>query len=456
MSKSKSIMEEYREVSALAKLTTDRRKRRPELGYIHRTELEVILQDRLPRGMKATVTAPSYPGEVVVNLRPDYDTYYGLPAWKQNAYDSIYATWYLSASSEGWIFDKNYFIRCLGAFEREIVALRKSMMTEFRAARELAEPESAKSRKGKPRRVVKQGNFEDFFIKQQDRVASSDNVIELLPTVPALLDSTRTWGIEIEVAGSRGIATPYRWVATEDGSLRSAYDSYDGNCECECDYCAEWNEHDCGRDECEIGNRDADCREFVSPILSGMYERGITEICDGARFEPQNATAGIHVHVGADNLTPKQIGGLVYAYGILEQMLETSYHREEREYCEGLDAESVREVLKRARSVRSKEEMGVLDRYTTVNVQALSKHGTVEFRAMGPVYEAEYLHKWALFCREMVNVAASNAPIKVWSKVKTFADVIQIFRDYGSEVNAIEALEKSKAEKVEAPVMAVA
>lgn len=185
-----------------------------------------------------------------------------------------------------------------------------------------------------------------------------------------------------------------------------------------------------------------DTGEFVSPILKSFHSRGLEAITSKLIHEPTNYSAGVHVHVEADDLTPKQIGGLVFAYHLLEPMLESSYRRETRTYCNPRNIEQVVSVMKSAKTAKTvlgdwnTPGINQGDRYHTVNLQSLSRHGTIEFRAMGNVYEYEYLLKWASFCREMVNAARAEVPVKVWTNVKSFDDVLAIFQAYGKEQGA--------------------
>lgn len=73
------------------------------------------------------------------------------------------------------------------------------------------------------------------------------------------------------------------------------------------------------------------------------------------------------------------------------------------------------------------------DRYVTLNLQSLNRHGTVEFRAMGPVYDYDYLVRWAMFCREMVNIAKAGVTAKEWNSVNSWADLTALFAKYGKE-----------------------
>jgi len=260
--------------------------------------------------------------------------------------------------------------------------------------------------------------------------------------------SSRTWGIEVESGGARGANTPKGWDAKGDGSLRSAYAEQDAAAQITDG--GHWEACECGDDECEdrdwipgtndepapYVDRSQDCREFVSPILHSVHSKGLEELTSYLSTQPQNASAGIHVHVGASDLTPKQIGGLVFAYNLLEPMLAPLYRRERRNYCQARDASAVIQVMRAAKTAKSNREMGRIgERYTTVNLWALQSHTTVEFRAMGPVYDYEYLIRWAYFVREMVNAAKADVPVKRWTKARSLQDVLAIFMEYGKETS---------------------
>src|SRR5690606_31086981 len=123
------------------------------------------------------------------------------------------------------------------------------------------------------------------------------------------------------------------------------------------------------------------------------------------------------------------IATLVYGYDILEPILEASYQRTARNYCR---RRPVDEVLEAARKPDAFDPYGS-DRYLTLNTQALSEHGTVEFRAMGPVYNYDYLTRWAMLCRELVNIVAAGVTMKQFAKVKSWQDLLNLLAQYGKE-----------------------
>lgn len=249
---------------------------------------------------------------------------------------------------------------------------------------------------------------------------------------------------EIEVTMPNG---DFRDISNPD-YVNPYYCDYCGTVEIDSDH-PDWVEPEGGEDT-EPGTSQRfrgvwhgrDTGEFVSPILKSFHSRGLEALTSKLIHEPTNYSAGVHVHVEASDLTPKQIGGLVFAYHLLEPMLESSYRRETRTYCHPRSVGQVVGVLKSAKTAKTvlgdyiNPGIDQGDRYHTVNLQSLSRHGTIEFRAMGNVYEYEYLLKWASFCREMVNAARAEVPVKVWTNVKSFDDVLAIFQAYGKEQGA--------------------
>lgn len=313
------------------------------------------------------------------------------------------------------------------------------------------------------------------------RAASSEQSVATLPFVPHGLASSRRWGIEVESGGARDVERPNGWRRVYDGSLSSAYDGYvevqdfepyyetrtrrTRWSDCihshtpyiteysalriehiyvpnpeytpanECESCLPQDyEHLIEPEEIRHVAEEGDCAEFVSPILVSMHSRGLEYLCDELSSRPQNDTAGIHVHVEASDLSDKQIATLIYGYDVMEPLLEASYRRQSRQYCR---RRSAGEVLQAARSA-GRDTEGSFDvrggtRYVTLNTCSLNEHGTVEFRAMGPVYDYEYLSRWAMFCREVVNIVAAGVTTKQFSKVRTWQDVVNLMARYGKE-----------------------
>lgn len=339
--------------------------------------------------------------------------------------------------------------------------------------------EAARIQKMEEHRRQSKTRFDAF------RAAKPVMEVEVIPTLPFLphgLASSRRWGIEIESGGARGIQPPPGgWERKGDGSLRSAwagyrevqdFEPYDREETIDISWydCENYNQHmpheqyydeerreyayrvnasyipitdceNCGQRTRTVrvepqtivheAQRD-DCAEFVSPILVSMHSNGLETLLAQIALQPQNDSAGVHVHVEANDLTDKQIATLIYGYDMLEPMIEKSYRRNRRDFCARREAQ---DVLAAARSVKHGTPATVRggNRYVTVNTNSLSRHGTIEFRAMGPVYDYNHLIRWAMFCREMVNSVAAGATQKDFGRAKKWEDVLSIFTRFGKE-----------------------
>lgn len=353
------------------------------------------------------------------------------------------------------------------------IAWREELRSGWNAR--IKQAEIAEEARRREHREKTQRNLEAYLEKRRAEV-SQDEVIPNLPFMPHGFASSRRWGIEVESGGARGVEAPDGWDRKGDGSLRSAwrgfvevqdFEPYDeevtetispAQCEkWETHVISTWaevdgdmvqtpnpeyvNPQDC--DACGVRThtvrvepqtvthteRHDDCAEFVSPILVSVHSRGLEQLTAELAKQPQNDTAGVHVHVEANDLTDKQLATLVYGYNMLEPMFEKSYRRGRRDYCRALP---VRSIINYSRQSNG----GGLDRgerYVAVNLLALNAHGTVEFRAMGPVYDYKHLSRWAMFCREMVNIVKNGATVRDFSKIGNWEGVLKLMLKYGRE-----------------------
>lgn len=266
----------------------------------------------------------------------------------------------------------------------------------------------------------------------------------LIPIPEKGTNTSRTWGIEVETVQASRVSRPRGWEAKSDGSL----ESIDGDgCDCDCNDCYDGYHENCEGDE-------SNCMEFVSPILSHFHSNGLSELCGPLEYAPKNETPGIHVHVGADDLSVMDISRLVRAYSLVSPFLEPISYRQTRGYCKDVSSENlqywlsaVRKTVRGELTNRYQNDTPITpldvvaashyqpdDRYHDLNLMSLGAHGTIEFRVMGPQYNYNHLIKWAWFCREMVNVARLDLPSSVWDSVRSMADVIGVLRQYGSEL----------------------
>ncbi len=270
-----------------------------------------------------------------------------------------------------------------------------------------------------------------------------------IPLKAAGIETSRTWGIEIETVRANETSRPAGWESRHDGSLPEG-DSAD--CSCSCDECDD-NDHCNDRDYCyESGEYTPSgqySREFVSPILRHFNSDGLRRLCnDLGTDDDEDGSAGIHVHVGAKDLTVADVTRLLVAYSAVERFMEPLLHRKERSYCKETTTDTLRWWLRKTKEYAHANSDDIplaidfvydnqaspLGRYVDVNLHSLQAHGTIEFRSMGAWYDYAHLVRWAWFAREMVNVSKLGIDQREWTSCRSITDVISLLRKYGSEM----------------------
>jgi len=172
---------------------------------------------------------------------------------------------------------------------------------------------------------------------------------------------------------------------------------------------------------CEDGSIDG--MEFVSSVLSGDAGlKAIDDFCDQADgFETDNK-CGFHAHIGIADLTDSQRLSVCMAYALSADVWRSfvSETRRRNTYC-GANKWSADDVA----SAGSFEALAAAqtDRYQWVNLQAYSRHKTVEIRLHGATLESDKICNW---------VVAHVRFIDVVSKM-TFAQLRKLFAGTDSD-----------------------
>ncbi len=314
----------------------------------------------------------------------------------------------------------------------------------------------AQSAEQPPKKPVRsgQGDFGQFFNGALSRLTvdpyGNDSLLDSLTILDHGTLSSRRWGIEIEHPDTAGVHTPRYWENHYDPSIEGErnYSGGESVHDVDCESYDSGDDSWCDQyDGCQGGDYTTPT-EWTSPILRSFHSRGLEELCSNLVGRLTNATAGIHVHVEASDLSAIQAARVSLYYSLLEPLFEQEYERETRSYCQSTGSEAVAHRLREARQFvrryganQDVRAFSAGDRYTTVNLQALGAHGTIEFRAMGPRYEYETLILWASFCREMVNLAKSDVPQRAILAVTTVEELVAMLVKYGKETSDPNATE---------------
>ena len=151
-----------------------------------------------------------------------------------------------------------------------------------------------------------------------------------------------------------------------------------------------------------------DTFELVSPILVG--EAGLRELekvcwvldlCD----VKVNGSCGLHVHIDAAGFSMATWRNLALSYKHLEPVIDRFMPASRRDnyYCKGLGHVSD-EMIRSARTVNElKNRIG--NRYHKVNLEAYSRHKTVEFRQHSGTTNFTKMRNWVLFLHKLVTFA---------------------------------------------------
>jgi len=176
-------------------------------------------------------------------------------------------------------------------------------------------------------------------------------------------------GIEIEMEGDNLYHNIKGWHIDNDGSLREESAEY-------------------------VLKKPLSIEE-VKKYLMNLYD-GLNNA--GAELRPSVRT-GVHVHINCGRISITQLYNFIVLYLTLENVL-VHWCGEEREgnlFClRASDAEYILHKLKSA--VKEKMFRGMFGedvRYASMNLAALEKYGSLEFRSMRAVTDPEPIIQWA-------------------------------------------------------------
>lgn len=203
-------------------------------------------------------------------------------------------------------------------------------------------------------------------------------------------DETRTFGVEIEAYNVYGV------------NVASALNSAGIPCTVE-HYNHETRRHWKIVHDGSVRGRSP--FELVSPPLAG--QAGLNQVVTvmsilrslGAKV---NATCGLHVHHSGAGLRPEQLRRVeqVYShfYPIFRQAFPNS--RQFNQYCQ-VPSDG------RVRTDSAQNRVGV-NRYRAVNLSAMLRHGTVEFRQHQGTLNGDKAEAWIVFTQELLRGAVAS------------------------------------------------
>lgn len=207
--------------------------------------------------------------------------------------------------------------------------------------------------------------------------------------------SNRTFGVEIEFIGSRD---------TVERALRQAGldASVEGYNHANRPYWKVTTDASVGYDNGEL----------VSPILRG--EQGLEDLRKACRAMVAagirvNSACGVHVHVGAADLTPQEVVATCIRYGRQESTFDSIMPRSRREsnnhFCRSMNRFSM--SIAGVTNMDNVSRMFHGDRYQKLNVQSYLRQKTLEFRQHSGSINATKIANWVKVCTKFVDTTVA-------------------------------------------------
>ena len=151
--------------------------------------------------------------------------------------------------------------------------------------------------------------------------------------------------------------------------------------------------------------------ECVSPVLTGKAGMKSLENCCKALNEAGaqvNRSTGLHVHIGAQNLSDEAYVNLFKNYQKLERVIDTFMARSRRannsQWCRTLQGKDFSWCTTKSDIY---DEMNG-NRYFKVNACSYARHQTIEFRQHQGSTDFEKISNWVNFCAKLVAWSKKN------------------------------------------------
>ena len=167
---------------------------------------------------------------------------------------------------------------------------------------------------------------------------------------------------------------------------------------------------------CTTRGREGSPIECVSPVLDGT-KTGFDKLatcCEAlnAAGAYVNRTTGLHVHIGARNMTGKAYANVFKNYQKLERVIDTfmAYSRRgnNNTYCQSITDKDFTGCNTFEDIARVFTDRYYVNRYYKVNAAAYGAHGTIEFRQHQGTTDFAKIKNWVNFCAKLVAYSQEN------------------------------------------------
>ena len=163
--------------------------------------------------------------------------------------------------------------------------------------------------------------------------------------------------------------------------------------------------------------------ELVSPICQGQNSinelRTILNLLEETNCRV-NKSCGIHVHVGIQDYSVKNLTNLIKFYGKYEEEINmvVAPSRRDGRWAKAINVMTIWNNLNKCETFSDVENI-MYTRYKTVNVFSYRRYGTVEFRQHGGSIDANKVCSWVIMLTNMCDkVAKKKNVVKTKSELK--------------------------------------
>lgn len=163
--------------------------------------------------------------------------------------------------------------------------------------------------------------------------------------------------------------------------------------------------------------------ECVSPVLTGKAGMKSLENCCKALNEANaqvNISTGLHVHIGAANLSDEAYVNVFKNYQKLERVIDSFMARSRRannsRWCRTLQGKNFSWCITKSDIYDAMNG----DRYFKVNACSYARHKTIEFRQHQGSTDFEKISNWVSFCAKLVAWSKKNV---LSSEVNSIDDI---------------------------------
>lgn len=206
-----------------------------------------------------------------------------------------------------------------------------------------------------------------------------------------------TFGVEIECNVARGSIRE----AAQTTGMAYEYEGYNHN-----------DGHSYFKFVTDASVRGENAIECVSPVMRGANGKSTLKCAldtlnrAGASV---NKSCGLHVHIGAAQLSQQQCANVFNNYFYLETLIDSfmapSRRRDANMYCRSLSDHS---ALTACTSMDEVQAVLNRDRYHKVNPMAYNRHRTIEFRQHQGSTDYKKILNWVMFCGKLVEWSKKN------------------------------------------------